>query len=128
MEHGNYSGEVEFTFEVERYQTKDGRLLPIVELYQPGYEDLDYKMITLQIEGRSYFQGGKFSGLPENCYPDDGDTEITSVIGPDKKDWEDQLTKKEKESIIEMIEDKVSNLEPDFDEYDMDEYDPQGCF
>lgn len=126
-----YSGNASFDFEIERYKNKlTGEFLtgdkaeaevkdhPFGdEWFEMNYE---YQVISLSIEGSSYFQPGRLHGHPDNCYPDEGDTEITSVIGPDGLDWESNLTESEKDSVIEMIQDHVVDGmdEPDYDDYD----------
>lgn len=98
-----YSGKTSFEFEIER----------------------DDDTILLQVEGSSYFAPGKRFGRPEDCYPDEGDTEITSVTGPDQQDWEAQLTPEEREKILTMIAEQVQDQEPDYNE---DGDDEDSCF
>ena len=131
-----YSGNTEFDFEIERYENRStGELLPLDEVESKmksfGFDDealellYEYKVITLSVSGSSYYQEGRSYGLPENCYPDEGDTEITAVIGPDGKDWHSLLTASEVESALEMIQDEVSqggDYEPDDDYDDYDDY------
>lgn len=117
-----YSGNSSFEFEIERYKDKDtGELLTYDKIEDDSEEfEYEYTTFSLQVEGRSYFEPGKFSGHPENCYPDEGDTEILSVTGEDGKDWEDQLTDEERGCVICMIEDHVREGEcdgPDPDDY-----------
>lgn len=118
-----YSGETSFDFEIERYRDNQTDQF-LVEPLNDDEVRFTYTLINLQVEGRSYFQPGRYHGPPENCYPDEGDTEITSVIGPDGNDWESKLTEKEKDSIIEMIQENVQDGMdgPDPDDY-YDDYD-----
>lgn len=92
----NYSGKTSFEFEIER----------------------DESTILLQVEGNSYFAAGKYFRLPENCYPDEGNTEITFVTGPDQLDWEDKLTASERERIITMIGEQVQDQDEPCNEDD----------
>lgn len=92
----NYSGNVSFEFEIER----------------------DDDTILLQVEGSSSFTSGKYFGQPENCFPDEGNTDITSVTGPDQTDWEAQLTPSERERIITMIDEKVQDQDEPCNEDD----------
>lgn len=132
-----YSGTASFEFEIERYkskQTGEYRSLKDVESElnnNPMLGDdwieltFDYEAITLKVEGRAYFTPGKYSGLPENCYPDEGDIEMTSCTGPDGKDWEDQLVDSEYDDIISMIDEQVQDGYddgPDPDDYDDFDY------
>ncbi len=129
-----YSGTADFDFEIERYREKaTGKLFTLdkieEELSAMGFDndDIDlcyeYQVITLAVEGRSYFQEGRFYGPPENCYPDEGETEIVGVIGPDGKDWQSVLTSSEVDSITDMIADYAADSceEPDYDDYDYDD-------
>jgi hypothetical protein len=113
-----YSGTTEFDFEIERYKDKQTGNY-IAYLLEEDEERYEYTTLTLKVEGRSYFQPGKLYGPPENCYPDEGEVEITAVIGPDGKDWEGQLTHSEHDYIEEMIDEKVRDgLDgPDPDDY-----------
>lgn len=121
---GGYSGTASFDFEIERYKDKKtGQYIAYV-LGEVDEERYEYTTISLHVEGRSYFQPGKLYGPPENCYPDEGETEIESAVGPDGKDWTDQLTHSEHDSLLEMIQENVQDgLDgPDPDDY-YDDYD-----
>lgn len=114
-----YSGNTTFEFEIERYKDKDtGKM--ILPSPSNGYGDdfeHEYSTFTLVVEGHASFTPGRLYGPPENCYPDEGEIEILSVIGPDGKDWEDHLTNEERESILNTIEENVQNDGPDPDDY-----------
>ena len=131
----NYSGEASFSFEVERYLNKQTNQLLTVAQAEAEAKDhpfgdtwfdvnYEYQCIVLEVEGRSYYQQGRSYGPPENCYPDEGETEITSIIGPNNEDWMSKLTQSENDSIIEQIQDHVVDGmdEPDYDDYDDDRY------
>lgn len=116
-----YSGNASFDFEIERYKDKESGELIALDLV-PNEDDFEYEYqtITLKVEGRAYYAPGRTYGPPENCYPDEGETEIEKVLGPDGQDWEDKLTKSEMESILEEIQETVSSYdggdyEPDYD-------------
>ena len=120
-----YSGSTSFEFEIERYKDKESGDLLTHDKVNPdddGFE-FEYVVIPLRVEGSSYFTPGKFSDLPENCYPDEGETEIESIVGPDGKDWEDKLTSDERDALLKMIEENVRDDEPDYDDYDEPDYD-----
>jgi len=128
-----YSGSTSFDFEIERCRNKQtGQFLTEDEAYKEALEspfgeewfdlNYEYQLIKLEVEGSSYFAPGRYYGPPENCYPDEGDTEITSVIGPNKEDWESRLTEDEREDILNKIQDDVSSDGPDPDDY-YDDYD-----
>lgn len=122
-----YSGTATIDFDIERYRNiMTGNLVhpdKVNDLNEFLYE---YVTHTLTIEGRSYYQPGRLYGPPEDCYPDEGETEIMSVIGPDGKNWEDQLSDGEKELILELIQENVMDgcdgSDPDdyYDDYDRD--------
>jgi hypothetical protein len=127
-----YAGNTSFEFEIERYKDHDtGELLASIKgtnqaeaiMEDDGFE-YEYCPIVLQIEGRSYFAPGRLHGRPEDCYPDEGETEIMAVVGPDGKDWESQLTDEERDMIIEMIQgnviDGLDGADPDdyYDDYE----------
>lgn len=122
-----YSGTTSFQFEIERYKSKTGELVEDTQIPADSEEsDYEYQTFTLEVSGRSYYQPGRFSGPPEDCYPDEGETEILSVIGPDGKDWQDKLSDSENDSIIQMITDNVSSgSDRDYDDYydDSESYD-----
>lgn len=118
-----YSGNTSFDFEIERYKDKESGEMFAPDLV-PNEDDFEYEyqLISLKVEGNAYYAPGKTYGPPENCYPDEGETEIQKVTGPDGQDWEDQLTKREVESILETIQENVSSYdggdyEPDYDDY-----------
>jgi len=128
-----YSGETTFDYEVERYRHKEtGALYPIDQvekgLDQTALEWLEftyeYVCIPLQVEGSSYYAPGRTWGPPENCYPDEGDTELISLTDDDGNDWEDKITESERDSIMDMIQENVmAGLDgPDPDDY-YDRYD-----
>lgn len=112
----SYSGTTEFEYELERVRES------AAHEWRPMTDDdpdtVEYECFMVTVEGRSYYTPGRSFGPPENCYPDEGDTEILSVTGPDGKDWEDKLTSAERERILETITEKVSEDEgPDPDDY-----------
>lgn len=92
----SYSGKCSFQFPIER-----------------GDQE-----IILTVKGQSYFQEGKKYGPIENSYPDEGETEILSILDKDGNSWEEDLSKKELEEITRQIEEEVSSD----DEEDPDDY------
>ena len=122
-----YSGSTKLDFEIERFKDKESGELLIDDKSDQEEFECEYQLITLKVEGSSYFQPGKYTGPWEDSYPDEGDTEITSVIGPDNKDWTDKLTSEERDTLVSLIEASVKDqdgrdYEPDDDRYD-DDYD-----
>jgi len=125
---GGYAGSASFEFEVERYMNvKTGELILEDSLPEDAEEsDFEYQCIELSVEGHSYFTPGRTQGDPDDCYPDEGETEITSIQGPDGKDWSDKISDYERNRIYDEIVESANeepDCEPDRDRYD-DYYDP----
>lgn len=125
----NFTGHTSFDFEIERYRNKFTNQLVAHNADTAADEFgivFEYKVISLEIEGRSYFRSGRTSGPPEDCYPDEGDTEVEAVIGPDGNDWSDKLTDDEQSQILMMVQDNCMNDPDDYegDEDDYDDYEP----
>lgn len=124
----NYNNSTSFEFQIDRLKDKAGKLHHEDELLAHFNEsDYEYKSIPIQVNGRAFFQEGRFSGLPEDCYPDESEIEIISALGPDKEDWLDKLSSSEYQDIISLIEEKCSSddsdQDPDSDYDDYDDYD-----
>lgn len=117
----DYSSSTTFEFIVERYKTLQGIYIEEKDLPM-NFDTNHYEYVTipLQIKGRSYFRSGNFSGLPENCFPDESDAEIISVLDSNENDWSDKLSASEEDSIISMIAENHSSDE--YDDHD-DDYD-----
>lgn len=123
-----YNGKATIDFHINRIkdlQTDQYRL------FQDGDDPDREEELTLEIEGRSYYAEGRTWGPPENCYPDEGETEILSVMWKGKPfPWE--LTKEETEMAEEMICNAVQDddgpdpddYDDDYDDQDYDDYDP----
>jgi len=123
----SYSGTASFGYEVERYKSVATGELVTADNYPDDAEEsnYEYQLIKLTVEGSSYFTPGRMHGHPDNCYPDEGDTEITSVLGPDGKDWSANLSDSENDSILEMIQEKSNEGgEPDYDDYNQEDFSP----
>lgn len=116
----NYNNKTQFEFQIERFKDKDGKFIDEGKLPVNFNEsDFKYETISIQINGRAFFQAGNFSGLPENCYPDESEVEILSALGPNKEDWFDKLSSSEYQDIISIIEEKCSSDDSD----DSDDHD-----
>jgi len=114
-----YSGSVSFEFYIERYKNKISNELKTLDKVHPEDEYLyDYEEITLYVKGSSFFTPGKSYGSPENCYPDEGNTEIQSIVDSFKEDWDAKITLEERSRIISMIAEQVQEQEPGFNEDD----------
>jgi len=123
-----YNGKAKIDFVINRVkdlQTDQYRL------FQDSDDPEREEELELEIEGRSYYAEGRSYGLPENCYPDEGETEILTVMWKGKKfPWE--LTNEETEQAEDAICNAVqeddggpdeSDYEEDYDDDDRD-YDP----
>ena len=115
-----WGGSVSFEFEIERYQDKEsGELYTDAEVEEIGGDiDSKYECVTIElsVEGEAHYTPGYTSGLPENCFPDDSDSDIESVIGPDKKDWYAKLTTSEVKCITDKLIEEAQNIEADGDD------------
>lgn len=115
----DYSGYVVIDFHIERIKDLTSDEYRVVS----SEDDVNrIEELVLEIEGRSYFSSGRFSGLPENCYPDEGDTEILSIKWNGKVfPW--SLTSEEESIVLENIENAVQDCDGgpdsslDFDEF-----------
>ena len=101
-----WSGKVNIDYDIERYKNKEtGELILEKDLPDDCNEDFKYELVTIPlfIRGSSSFTPGKFYGPPENSYPDEGDTEISSIEDYNGNDWESHLTNYELNDIINKI-------------------------
>lgn len=111
-----YNGSATITFCVERAKDSEGKFHPV----QEGDDPERIEEIEVEVSGRSYFAEGRFSGPPEDCYPDEGETEVETVTF---NGVAFELTDKEMRDAESMIDDAVQNAEPDYPEPDDREYD-----
>lgn len=116
----NYNGTAKIDFHINRIKDLE---TDAYRLFREGDDPEREEELELEIEGRSYFQRGRTSGPPENCYPDEGETEILAVMWKGKSfPWE--LTDSEKEEAEEMICNAVQENDdfdpPDYDDYEED--------
>ena len=129
-----YSGSSTFNFEIERYfsfESKEYLLetqLPETESDDNFNSKFEYQTINLEVSGSSWYSPGESSRLPEDCYPDEGDTEIDSVLGPDGKDWYNLLTKEEIEDIYTELQSSCQDSSEDYSDYDASDYDKWESF
>ena len=80
--------------------------------------------LELDISASGYYDPGRLSGPPENCYPPEGDLEIIS-IELDGKKWDGQLTGDEYNKVIEKLWENSSDEKDYYDDdsdYDDDMY------
>lgn len=81
--------------------------------------------LELEIYGSSYFQAGRTTGPIDNCYPDEGGTEIETIT-LDGKPWSGELTDEETEQAEDQLRDAVmeDQEEPDPPSVDYDDEPP----
>lgn len=105
----SYSGETSFEFVIERYKDRDSGKLYCPDTV-PSDDEFEFEplSISLFVEGRAYYDSGNRYGSIDDCYDEDGGSEIMSCANSEGQDMEDQLTKKERELILQMIVDEVA--------------------
>lgn len=124
MKSKGFSSSVTFDFDVERVYNKQlGELLPTTTLISDLDENLEYISVSLTVTGSAWHEPGFYSGAPEDCYPDEGDAEIISVVDSDGFDWINLLTDDEIDRINDLIFEKCQSgrgcsYEPDEEYYD----------
>lgn len=82
-----------------------------------GEEELE-----LDISAKGYYDPGRLSGPPEDCYPPEGELEITS-IELDGKKWDGRLTDEEHDKVVEKLWDSQESDEEDYYDDDYPDYD-----
>jgi hypothetical protein len=123
-----YSSSSTFNFEIERYfcpETKQYLLekeLPETHSEEEITSKFEYQTITLEVSGNSWHSPGEYSRLPEDCYPDDGDTEIDSIIGPDGQDWYNLLSSEELQDVYSELQSRCESSSGDYSDYDGSDY------
>lgn len=123
--HGGYSGRTSFSFKVDRYQDLNGNLL--TEKEAEGNHNVKHMIIDLSVTGNAYYKPAKLNGLPEDCYPEEGESEIEEVVDSDGNDWYYKLTLQERDEIERQLDDYArdeDDYEPDY-EYD---YEPDEAY
>jgi hypothetical protein len=111
-----YSSESSFQFDIERW--KDLKTQQLHSSVPPEMEcQYEWQAISLTVKGRYSWQPGRHYH-PEHSFPEEMDVDLDAVIGPDGKDWEGVLTTSERDQILRMIEDEVTEQMDDYDPYD----------
>lgn len=107
----HYSGEIIFDYEVVRFLNKETNILSIEadnSINHDSFEE-EPQFILLEITGEAYISLGKFYGPWENCYPDDDEVEIISILGPNQEDWSKNLSDKEQKDILDSLLERACN-------------------
>jgi len=117
----NWKGSTTIAWTVERLiDTVNRKLIPL----PGGVSDADenYVWANVDVEVRGYFAAGRYSGPPENCYPDEGEIEILSATDESGFDWLPHLTTKETEALEKMAWDELpKSIDDDYDPPDYDD-------
>lgn len=115
---------IEFGYITERYThpSIEG-MITLDEVKAKNLQDdqADVKVINLYVEGWSSYTPGYTSGLPEDCYPDESDSEIKKIVDDDGNDWFPLLSAKELIEINSMFDEKIdrsSSYDDERDYYD----------
>lgn len=94
-----YSGTTSFIFEIERFLDEQS--------YFTTKESTNSVNIELNVSGFAFFKEGVTHLKPENCYPDEYEAYIIEAVH-DNKDWQNDLTDDEYDSVIDKIHQMVS--------------------
>lgn len=127
MKSKGFSRSVTFDFDVERVYNKQlGEMQFTNTIISEFDENLEYITVSLTVTGSAWHEPGFYSGAPEDCYPDEGDTEIISVIDSDGLNWDHLLTDDEVDRINSLIFEKCQSgkgcsYEPDDEGYYYDD-------
>jgi hypothetical protein len=118
------SGSANFYYDIERYIDRITGDIYREEGVVGIESDYDYKSISLYISGYSYYTPARTNCLPEDSYPEEGETEILSATDCKGKDWRAELSDSEVDSILELIIEKSSNVDDVYNE----DYDDTGDY
>ena len=125
----SYSGKIDFQFDIERWSHPS-----ITDLFTSNQmkdnnlheNECEIHVIPLYVTGWVSFTEGFTSGLPENCYPDESDSDIDSITDDDGNDWFNKLSQSELNDIWKKIGDMSDRIEMndsrDYEDYS-DRYD-----
>jgi hypothetical protein len=86
-----------FAFSIERFQASS----PI--------ESQDPVVIDLEVEGEYKYTPGVTWKLPEDCYPEESETQVISATDENGKSWLDDLHPYELSEIKSKIQEYVKN-------------------
>lgn len=89
-------------------------------------EEMDVREVDIEAECWGYYIPAKLNGLPEDCYPEEGEFEVQSAIAPDYPGVPFVLTEAEEDDLAQQHGDDDDcdgpDYEPDFYEPDYPEY------
>lgn len=75
--HGGWSGGGSVDIHRETWRNPETGELVAEDDLPEGAEGWEAVEVTFTFTGSSYFTPGRYMDLPERCYPDEGETEIT---------------------------------------------------
>ena len=102
---------------IERYLDKSGKYIAFDTL-PANIEDYTYCLIPIKVEGNYSYIPARVNCRVDDSHTDESDCEIVSAIDSNGKDWVNDLTDDEMESVIQLI---IDNSEED-DYYDDEPY------
>jgi hypothetical protein len=110
----SYSGTIDFQFDIERWSHPSvNELLTSKQMKDNNLHenDCEIHVIPLFVTGWASFTEGYTSGLPEDCYPDESDSDINSITDDDGNDWFNKLSQSELDDIWKKMEDLSGRIE-----------------
>lgn len=120
-----YSGNYDFQFDVERWShPSTPKLLTADDLKLQKLDENECSVIVipLQINGWVSFTEGYTSGLPENCYPDESESDIESVTDENGEDWINKITPNEMDQLWKKLDDMFDRHNYNSSDYDDRDY------
>lgn len=121
----SYSSNYSFQFEIERWtHSSCSESLTREQIQEKNLNEdtLEVKVITLFVEASASFTEGYTSGLPENCYPDEYNSEIKSISDENGEDWLNKVSVSEMEEIYKTLDNHFSKDNYYDDHYDDRDY------
>ncbi len=125
----SHSSKYSFQFDIERWTHPScPELLTKDQLQEKNLNEdsAEVKVIILFVEGYVSFTEGNTSGLPENCYPDEYDSEIESIVDESGEDYFNKVSASEMKEIWQTLDNHFSNDDCHDDQYydrDYSDYD-----
>lgn len=110
----SYCGQIDFQFDIERWSHPSiSDLFTSSQLkdYNLQENECEVHIIPLYVAGWISFTEGVTSRLPEDCYPDESDSEIECITDDNGDNWLDKISKSELDDIWKKIEDLSNRLE-----------------
>ena len=121
----SYSGTIDFQFDIERWSHPSvNELLTSKQMKDNNLHenDCEIHVIPLYVTGWVSFTEGFTSGLPEDCYPDESDSDINSITDDDGNDWFNKLSQSELDDIwkkLDNLSDRIEmNDSRDYEDYE----------